>query len=317
MRPWAALLAAILIAILAAAAGPATAGTLWVASQQGARLTPIAPGAAPAAGTALAVAASPAVVAADAAGRLYLSHPDDRSVSVLASDGAVRRLPVPAQPFGLAVEPEGRRLYVGDWSGNRVLRLAVETGAVEAVVAVGRDPAALAFGAPGRLYVAERESRSVGVIDTARMERIAALPVGEAPFALAYDPVRVRLYVANVRSNDLSVIDAGTSRRLATVAVGASPYGVAVSSDGSRILVANQHGGTVSLVDADSLAVLATIPVGRYPEGVAILGGRGYVADWFSDAVSVIDLGSARETARIPVAEGPRSLVVSPREGLR
>ncbi|MCJ2095313.1 YncE family protein [Methylobacterium sp. J-072] len=300
---------------LALAAGPAVAGSVWVASQQGARATRIErPDGARVAevGAAVAVAPSPAVVAGGPGGRLYLSHPDGRAITAIAADGASRHWPVPGQPFGLAADPDGRSLYVGDWSGNRVLRVSAETGAVEAEVAVGRDPAGLALGANGRLYVAEREGRSVGVVDTARMVRIAGIPVGEGPFALAYDPVRDRVYVANVRSNDLTVIDAGALKPVATVPVGASPYGVAISPDGRRVVVTNQHAGTVSIVDAEALTVTATVPVGRYPEGVAILGDRAYVANWFSDDVSVIDLATLKETGRIPVAEGPRTLVADP-----
>ena len=298
------------LAGLALAVGPADAGSVWVASQQGARATRIErPDGAPAAE--VAVAPSPAVVAAGPGGRLYLSHPDGRAITVIAADGPTRQWPVPGQPFGLAADPGGRFLYVGDWSGNRVLRLSAETGAVEAEVAVGPDPAGLTLGANGRLYVAEREGHSVGVVDTARMVRIAGIPVGDGPFALAHDPVRDRVYVANVRSNDLTVIDAGALKPVATLPVGASPYGVAVSPDGRRVVVTNQHAGTVSIVDADTLTVAATVPVGRYPEGVAILEGLAYVANWFSDDVSVVDLAARTETGRIPVPEGPRTLVAA------
>ncbi|QGY00629.1 YncE family protein [Methylobacterium mesophilicum SR1.6/6] len=303
---------AALLATLSAFLGSAGAQELAVVSQQGARVSRIAAGALSAA---VAVAPAPAVVAADAGGRLYVSHPDGHAITVVEPDGALRRLPFAGQAFGLAVEPDGRAIYVGDWSGNRVARLSAATGAVEAAVDVGRDPAGLVLGADGRLYVAERESRSVGIIDTGRMERVASLPVGDGPFALAHDPVRQRLYVANVRSNDVTVIDAAAARVLGRVTVGASPYGVAVSGDGARVLVTNQHAASVSVIDAAALSVVATVPVGRYPEGVALLGTRAYVANWFSDDVSVIDLDSQRAMGRIPVAEGPRTIVALPPAG--
>lgn len=287
----------------------AEAQDLAVVSQQGARVSRITGGAVT---DALAVAPSPAAVAADADGRLYVSHPDGRAITVVAPDGTTRHLPFAGQAFGLAVEPDGRAIYVGDWSGNRIVRLATADGAVQGEVAVGRDPAHLTVGEDGRLYVAERESRSVGVIDTRRMARVAALPVGDGPFALTYDPIRRRLYVANVRSNDLTVIDTAGGRILATVPAGSSPYGVAVSADGARIVVTDQHAASVSVIDADALSITATLPVGKYPEGVAILGERAYVANWFSDDVSIVDLTSLTTVGRIPVAEGPRSLVALP-----
>jgi YVTN family beta-propeller protein len=297
----------ILALLILLTAGPAAGQTVVVASQQGARLTRIDGDANTGA---FAVPASPAVVVADVRRRLYVSHPDGHAVSVVEPDGTVRRLPLPGQVFGLAAEPDGSRLFVGDWSGNRVLCLSVATGAIEAEILVGPDPAGLAIGAPGRLYVAEREGRSVGVIDTGALRRVAGLLVGDGPFALAYDPALARLYVANVRSNDVTVIDAAAGRVLTTVPAGSSPYGVAVVSGGAKVLVTNQHAATVTVIDATTLAIAATIPVGRYPEGVAVLGGFAYVANWFSDDVSVIDLATLKETRRLPVAEGPRTFAV-------
>ncbi|TXN19462.1 YncE family protein, partial [Methylobacterium sp. WL9] len=251
--------------------------------------------------------------AADAQGRLYLSHPDHGAITIVegGTSRVLKRLPYAGQAFGIAVEPQGRYLYLGDWKAARVVRLSTETGAVEGGVAVGKDPANLVLDRAGRLWVADRESHQVSVIDTARMERIATIPVGEAPFALGLSPAQDRLYVANVRSNDLSVIDTAALKRIATVPVGKMPYGVATSVDGLRVLVTNQHAGTVSVVDAASLAVTGTVKVGRYPEGIVVSGTRAYVANWFSEDVSVIDLSTLSETGRIKVGEGPRNLGLS------
>lgn len=300
-----------------ARASPVRVPLVYVASQGAGAMVALEAGAA-ASGAPLPVARSPAQIAAGPEARLYLTHPDTRQITVVdgKAGSVLRTLSVPGQPFGIAASRDGRSLFVGDWSGNRVIRVDAATGGLEGEVAVGKDPAALVLDGGGRLYVADRESRQVSVIDTARMERIATVPVGEAPFALALDPAEERLYVANVRDGTVSVVDTAEIRTLATLKVGGMPYGVAVSADGARILVSNQQGGTLVVLDARTGAVQAVVPVGRYPEGVAAAGERAYVANWFSDSVSVIDLETLRETARIPVPEGPRSLVI-PREGAR
>ncbi|WP_430911590.1 YncE family protein [Methylobacterium sp. sgz302541] len=303
-----------LLLVLGAADGSARAGTVVVASQQAGVLTRLG---AREAGAAIPVEpipveAGPAQVAAGPDGRLYLTHPDRRAVTVVEGARVLRRFDLPAQPFGIAVSGDGASLFVGDWAGGRVLRLSAGSGTVTGSVAVGREPAALVLDARGRLYAADRESRQVSVVDTATMTRIATVPVGEAPFALALSPAQDRLYVANVRSGDLSVLDTATLTSLATVPVGAMPYGVAATPDGSRVLVTNQQAGTVTVLDAGTLSVLGKVQVGKYPEGIAIDSGAAYVADWFSDAVSVVDLASLTESARIPVGEGPRSLAVLP-----
>lgn len=298
------------------ASGASEARGVYVTSQGAGALVALGPGAT-AAGTPIPVSRSPAQVTAGPGGRLYLTHPDAGQVTILdaARGSVVRTIPVPGQPFGIAVSADGANLFVGDWSGNRVLRLSAETGALAASVAVGREPAALILDRRGMLYVADRESRQVSVVDTARMERIARVPVGEAPFALALNAAQDRLYVANVRSGDVSVVDTLTAEPKATFHVGGMPYGVAVSEDDARLLVTNQQGGTLLVLDALDGTVRATLPVGRYPEGVAVAGPTAYVANWFSDSVSVLDLATLTETARIAVPEGPRSLVVGPEWG--
>ncbi|MCJ2083412.1 YncE family protein [Methylobacterium sp. J-090] len=296
-----------LAAFLAGAvSGPALAQAVYVVSQEGSTLTPVAPP-----GATIPVGKGPAQVAAGPDGRLYLAHSDTHTVSVVdGRTGAVlARFPFAGQPFGVAVARDGRSLFVGDWSGGRVVRLSSATGAVEGGVGVGRDPAGLVLDAKGRLYVADRESRQVSVVETATLTRIGTVPVGEGPFALALNPAEDRLYVANVRSGDLHAIDTATLKPAGRAILGGMPYGVAVSGDGARVLVTNQQAGTLHVLDA-ALKPVATIPVGRYPEGVAVAGDKAYVANWFSDSVSVIDLPTLAETARLPVGEGPRGLAV-------
>jgi YVTN family beta-propeller protein len=297
--------------LLALAAAPATAASVFVASQGAGQLARIDTATDTVTAITL-VPAGPAAVAADGRGRLYLSHPDASAITIVDGGTArvLKRLPYTGQAFGIAADADGRFVYVGDWTTGRVSRLSAETGAVEGVVAVGRDPANLVLDRAGRIWVADRESHQVSVIDAARMERIATIPVGTAPFALGLSPRQDRLYVANVRSNDLTVIDTMALKALATVPVGAMPYGVATSPDGALILVSNQHAGTVTVLDAENLMVTKTITVGRYPEGVVVADARAYVANWFSDDVSVIDLITLKVTGRIKVGEGPRNLGV-------
>ena len=309
IRP--ALAALILAPVLAGLpAGPsARAATVYVASQQGAQVTRVeaetVAGHTP-------VAGAPATVAAGG-GLVFLSHPDGQAITVAdAATGAVqRRLPYKGQAFGLAASADGKTLFVAGWAGHRVDRLSTADGTVEASAETGRDPAHIVLDRAGRLFVADRESHQISVFDTARMTRLATIPAGTAPFALALSPDERRLYVGNVRSNDLTVIDTEALKALATAPAGAMPYGVAVSPDGARIFVTNQHAATVTVLDAGTLAIAATVGVGRYPEGIVIEGGRAYVANWFSDSVSVLDLATLKEVAQLQVAEGPRSLAVA------
>jgi len=81
-----------------------------------------------------------------------------------------------------------------------------------------------------RAYVSNARSASVSVIDLARGEIVATIPVGQRPWNMALTADGAKLYVANGRSNSVSVIDTHALARVADIAVGEAPWGVAVTA---------------------------------------------------------------------------------------
>src|SRR6185503_4031101 len=67
------------------------------------------------------------------------------------------------------------------------------------------------------VYVANRGSNSVSVIDVFAFKVIKTIPVGQQPSALAVNPKKNEIYVANAESNNISVIDAEKSAVVATI----------------------------------------------------------------------------------------------------
>src|SRR5262249_34578006 len=88
-------------------------------------------------------------------------------------------------------------------------------------------------------YVANFNSNSVSVIDTASNTVTATLGVGVSPSGVAITPDGTRAYVTNTFSNSVSVVDTASNTLLATVAVGNQPRGVAITPDGTRAYVTN------------------------------------------------------------------------------
>jgi YVTN family beta-propeller protein len=176
------------------------------------------------------------------------------------------------------------------------------------------------------VYVANSESDSVSVIDTATNSVSAT--IGNAavlfnhPSGPALTPDTRFLYVANRGSLDrvpgstVSVIATAANTLAATVelAPGSGPYSVAITPDGAVAYVANQFADTVSVIDtakalADpSTAVIKTIPVGPYPVGVAISpdGGFAYVSscgapcDGSALSVTVVDTTDNEVRTTVP-----------------
>ncbi|MCW2286630.1 YVTN family beta-propeller protein [Rhodoblastus acidophilus] len=255
------------------------------------------------------------VAVAPGGGRIYATNPEGHSFSVIerAENGAHRviaEIPAGAGPLGIALDPQGKTVFVADWYADEVhvfdAATLKETGAIK----VGQSPAGMASDPEGRfLYVANRESDTVSVVDIFARQTVATIPVGKAPFGVTYDPEGPRLFVANVQSGDVSVIDPTTRQETRRLKVRSFPYAIALTPDG-KIFVTNQHDDSVTVFDGDTLEELKTIEACGYPEGILAAGGAVYVACWMDDVLARIDAKTLAVAQKIPVAASPRAFGV-------
>src|SRR5207302_5206427 len=106
---------------------------------------------------------------------------------------------------------------------------------------VNSRPLGLAVNEAGtRLYVANNQncgpcSGTVSVIDTTANAVIAAVEVGDNPFALAMHPDGTRVYVGSSSHRVVSVLDTAQKTVMATVEVGTWPLSLAVHPKGDRL----------------------------------------------------------------------------------
>ncbi len=185
------------------------------------------------------------------------------------------------------------------------------------VLAMGLGlPACPAEAAPFA-YVANNNSNTVSVIDTATNTVAVALTVGSGPVGVAVAPDGKHAYVTNFHSNSVSVIDTTANTvEAATLTVGRGPEGVAVSPDGKHAYVTNEFDNTVSVIDtATNTVEAATLAVGGDPIGVAVTpdGTHAYVANTGSNSVSVINTATNMvQPTVITVGTNPAGVAVTP-----
>ena len=186
---------------------------------------------------------------------------------------------------------------------------------VIATIPVGKNPAAVGVNpTTNRIYVANRFSDTVSVIDGASNSVIATVAVGAFPSGIGVDPNTHRVYVSNFFSNTLLTIDGLSNTVVATTTMGAAPIGVGVNPNTSRVYVANQDRNNVSVIDTVSQTVVATVTTEGGPYGVSVNPNtnRIYVTNSTSNTVSVID--GVNNTTLMTVAVGgrPYSVGVNP-----
>ncbi len=268
---------------------------------------------------------------ASAAPFAYITNQGDMTVSVIdtATNTVTATVIVESSPTGVAVSPDGSRVYVANLGSNMVSVIdATKTppAVIANVTVIGSSPFGVAVSQDGsRVYVTNRDSNNVSVIDATKTPPvvIAAVAVGGSPLGVAVSPDGSRVYVANGGGGaaGVSVIDTTKTPPVvsATLRVGISPFGVAVSPDGSRAYVTNSFSSTVSVIDTTTTppVVTATVPVGNFPTGipfgVAVSpdGSRVYVANSGSSSVSVIDVTKAPPVAIATVTVGAEPLGVA------
>ena len=87
---------------------------------------------------------------------------------------------------GVAVPPDGKRVFVSDGKGAAVVVVDPGKNEIVATIPVGQRPWNMAFTPDGKkLYVANGRSQSVSVIDAVALKKLADVPVGVLPWGVA------------------------------------------------------------------------------------------------------------------------------------
>ena len=197
---------------------------------------------------------------------------------------------------GLAIRPDGTRLFVVDVLGQRLSALDLSTGEVAKRVNLPAEPYSCLVSSDGAtLFVSLWGGAKVLLFDAATLEPRGALPVGEHPNAMVLSADGKRLFVACANTNSVWAVDlaSGTSTEQISVALapgapaGSTPNALALSPDGRTLLVANADNNAVAVVDVarpSASRVSGFVPTGWYPTGVQftpdgrrilVLSGKG------------------------------------------
>ena len=100
-----------------------------------------------------------------------------------------------------------------------------------------------AYSAPAQsLFVTNRYSNDVAVIDSSTNQVLTSIPVGTFPIRIAMTPNKLKAFVSNAKSSNVSVIDTVARTVTATVPVSRIPGESAVTPDGGRLFVVHQGG---------------------------------------------------------------------------
>ena len=173
---------------------------------------------------------------------LFTANIADNSISRLSVDGRATRavIPVAKRPEGIAISPDGKRVWAGSNADSVVLVVDVESGhAIDTL---------RGFGMPYRMALS-RDGKS----------------------AIVTDPVKgeVRIFdAASRRQRTLITVPRDGVLATAEVPGSPAPEGVTTSPDGRWAFVTLQGRNLVAIIDLERGAITGYAPTGNWSDGI-------------------------------------------------
>ena len=261
--------------------------------------------------------------------RLYVgnSRGDDVSVVDLTSMKVIGDIKLGERIHGVAVQPDGKRLFVTVESDHTLRIVDTKTGDSEPVKVSGR-PNQVAVTPDGKYVVVPiRDGDKVDIVDVGKKEVVKSLPIKEPHNALSTGSNRY-VFVSSMGSHEINIIDLQKMDYSAVIPAGGRPRPYVVSPDGKImfVAVADLHG--FDIVDIPEKKVLERVemPAEHTPHplryetadtlthGLALTpdGSELWVTSLLDDCVYIYDVKAKKIVGKVPTGGGPNWLAFTP-----
>lgn len=197
---------------------------------------------------------------------------------------------------------------ITSFAADVVTFVNVRSHASEGSTAVGHGPWGVSWTPDGgRVWVTNRDSKSVSIVDVLSRTVVGTVGVGAQPLGIAVHPFLPRAYVTSYDDDRMTVIDTGTLAVVDTLHVGNGPAGVTIHPAGGEIYVANYIEGSLSVIDATTNQVVGSVHTPAWPVGLAVSpdGTKIYVACFKARQVAVVGTVSHTLLGTIRVGRAP------------
>ncbi|BAN50732.1 YncE family protein [Metapseudomonas resinovorans] len=230
---------------------------------------------------------------------LYVSMPSAGEVAVVdtAEFKVLGNLPAGAEPVRVALQPDGRYLWVGNnarrGEEGGVTVIDTQSRKTVATLATGGGHHEIAFSADSRhAFISSRDAGRVTVVDVASLKKLKDIETGSSPLSLALSPLSGALYVSDGKAGSITVIDASSLKVRKVLEVGQGVGPLRFTRDGRFGLALNSLEDQVLVLDAGSDEIVQRAEVTAEPYQLVFTRAYAYVRGLASPKVSMINLES-------------------------
>lgn len=264
--------------------------------------------------------------------RLYVGNSRGNDVTIidLGSLKVTGTIEVGEKVHGVAIQPDGRRMFVTIESDNTLRIVDTLTRKTTAVVKLTGRPNECAVTPDGKYVVVPiRDKDSVEIVDISQQKVVRILPIKEPHNAVSTASNRY-VFVSSMGGNEIDLIDLETLDYAVHIPVGGRPRPYVVSADENRMYsaLANLHGFVIVDIPANKVLQRVEMPAihpgpprprefetpDTLTHGLALSSDQSelWVTSLLDDAIYIYDLNAKRFVGGIPTGEGPNWIVFSP-----
>ena len=257
------------------------------------------------------------VLLAASASPIVTPGPGARAQSITGS------IYVGGDPSGIAANSTTNKIYISNWSSNKVLVVDGSSHRIIRAVGVGAPQALAVDEERNKIYCAS-EGGNVTVLNGATDTVSKEISFGTRASRLSVDPVRKRLYATNFDAGTLSVVDTVTDTVIGTIAVGDEPYDARVNPVTGKLYVRHNN-RIMTVVDGSTHQIVKTINLPHRPTGLIGLnaymneiyvgvdtGGVDSRNEHHNDSALIIDGSTDSAAGYFPTGPEPFDIQVNP-----
>ena len=253
--------------------------------------------------------------------RLYVSHATRVEVLDVDTGAKVGEVGPMRGIHGIAVVPDLGRGFITAGSDRTVVMFDLRTlKIVKVITGLGVKPDAIEYDPQTRrVYVANGASGGITVIDPAKGEIAATVPIEGKLEGLAFDG-RGRLFVNTEDKSIIQVVDTRTLRPLAAWPIAPVEGGTGLAIDAVHHRLFSAGGNQMlAVVDSDTGVLVATPEIGEDPDGDAFDPANGLIfTSNMTGTVTVLhedSPGAYSVVQSVPTAFGARTIAFDPKTG--